>query len=94
MAFINENLDGKIAAFSGASGVGKSTLINSLAGSQRAKTGDKPGVTRGKQWVKVNDTIEVMDTPGTLYPKLSKYLEFSPSAAPISKILAPSSKEE
>jgi len=49
--------------------VGKSTLINKLAGSATAQTGDKPGVTRGKQWVKINPYLELMDTPGLLWPK-------------------------
>lgn len=47
---------------------GKSTLINNLCGKKRAETGDRPGVTRGKQWLKVDDKIELLDTPGTLYP--------------------------
>lgn len=50
---------------------GKSTIINNLAGKARTLTGNKAGVTRGKQWVKVSDYLEVLDTPGTLYPKLS-----------------------
>jgi ribosome biogenesis GTPase A len=51
--------------------VGKSTLINNLAGSKKTKTGDMPGVTLGQQWVKIDDYLDVLDTPGTLYPKLS-----------------------
>ncbi len=47
---------------------GKSTLINNFCGKKRAETGDRPGVTRGKQWLKVDDRIELLDTPGTLYP--------------------------
>lgn len=54
----------------GVPNTGKSTLTNNLCGKAKAITGNKAGVTRGKQWVKVSDTIEVMDTPGTLYPKL------------------------
>lgn len=50
--------------------VGKSTFINRMAGSQRAQVGDKPGVTRGKQWVKISPYLELMDTPGLLWPKL------------------------
>ena len=50
--------------------VGKSTLINRLAGGARAQVGDRPGVTKGKQWVKIGDYLEVMDTPGLLWPKL------------------------
>lgn len=50
--------------------VGKSTFINRIAGENRAKVGDKPGVTRGKQWVKIGPYLELMDTPGLLWPKL------------------------
>ena len=50
--------------------VGKSTLINRIAGQNRAEVGDKPGVTRGKQWVKITPYLELMDTPGMLWPKL------------------------
>ncbi len=50
--------------------VGKSTFINRLAGSNRAQVGDKPGVTKGKQWVKISEYLELMDTPGLLWPKL------------------------
>lgn len=54
--------------------VGKSTFINRIAGSNRALVGDKPGVTKGKQWVKVGPYLELMDTPGLLWPKLSDEL--------------------
>ena len=47
---------------------GKSTLINNLCGKYKAQTGNKAGVTRGKQWVKINNKIEVLDMPGTLWP--------------------------
>ncbi len=47
---------------------GKSTLINNLCGNKRAITGDKPGVTRGKQWLYVDEQMELCDTPGSLYP--------------------------
>ena len=50
--------------------VGKSTLINRIAGQNRAEVGDKPGVTRGKQWVMITPYLELMDTPGMLWPKL------------------------
>jgi ribosome biogenesis GTPase A len=50
--------------------VGKSTLINRIAGQSRAEVGDRPGVTRGKQWVKITPYLELMDTPGMLWPKL------------------------
>lgn len=49
--------------------VGKSTLINSLTGRKGAKTGNKPGVTKCKQWIKLKDNIELLDTPGILWPK-------------------------
>nr|MBQ6242697.1 ribosome biogenesis GTPase YlqF [Lachnospiraceae bacterium] len=49
--------------------VGKSTLINSLAGRASAKTGDKPGVTRGLQWIRLNASLELLDTPGILWPR-------------------------
>lgn len=47
---------------------GKSTLVNNLCNITRAQTGNKPGVTKGKQWVKVAPDFEVLDTPGTLWP--------------------------
>ena len=49
--------------------VGKSTFINSYAGKACAKTGNKPGVTKGKQWIRLNKNIELLDTPGILWPK-------------------------
>ena len=49
--------------------VGKSTFINSLAGKAAAKTGNKPGVTKGKQWIRLNKNVELLDTPGILWPK-------------------------
>ncbi len=49
--------------------VGKSTFINSFAGKACAKTGNKPGVTKGKQWIRLNKQIELLDTPGILWPK-------------------------
>lgn len=49
---------------------GKSTIINSLAPVKKTVTGNKPGVTRGKQWVKITDNVELLDTPGTLWPDL------------------------
>lgn len=50
--------------------VGKSSLINKLAGKKSAKVGNKPGVTRGKQWIKINKDLELFDTPGILWPKI------------------------
>ena len=49
--------------------VGKSTFINTLVGKGSTKTGDKPGVTRGKQWVKIKKGFELLDMPGILWPK-------------------------
>ncbi len=54
----------------GVPNVGKSTLINRIAGAARAQVGDRPGVTRSKQWVKVSDYLELLDTPGLLWGKL------------------------
>jgi ribosome biogenesis GTPase A len=53
----------------GVPNVGKSSLINRLSGRASAKTGDKPGVTRGKQWIKLGSNMELLDTPGILWPK-------------------------
>ncbi len=50
--------------------VGKSSLINKLAGRAVAKTGNRPGVTKGKQWVKLDKELELFDTPGILWPKI------------------------
>lgn len=49
--------------------VGKSTFINSYAGRACTKTGNKPGVTKGKQWIRLNKSLELLDTPGILWPK-------------------------
>lgn len=49
--------------------VGKSTFINSFAGKACTKTGNKPGVTKGKQWIRINKNVELLDTPGILWPK-------------------------
>lgn len=49
--------------------VGKSTFINSFAGRACARTGNKPGVTKGKQWIRLNKNLELLDTPGVLWPK-------------------------
>lgn len=49
--------------------VGKSSFINRLAGQKKAKVEDRPGVTRSKQWIRVNDDIELLDMPGVLWPK-------------------------
>ncbi len=55
----------------GVPNVGKSTFINRLTGSATTDVGDRPGVTRANRWVKVNPYLEVLDTPGMLWPKLS-----------------------
>lgn len=52
--------------------VGKSTFINRIAGESRAQVGDRPGVTKNKQWVKITPYLELMDTPGLLWPKLEE----------------------
>ncbi len=57
------------AMVAGIPNVGKSTFINSFAGRSCAKTGNKPGVTRGAQWVRLNKQVELLDTPGILWPK-------------------------
>ena len=49
--------------------VGKSTFINTFAGKACAKTGNKPGVTKGKQWIRLNKDVELLDTPGILWPR-------------------------
>lgn len=54
----------------GVPNVGKSTLINNLSGRKGAKTGNKPGVTKGNQWIKIKGNLELLDTPGILWPKL------------------------
>lgn len=57
------------AMVAGIPNVGKSTFINSFAGRTCAKTGNKPGVTKGKQWIRLNKQVELLDTPGILWPK-------------------------
>ena len=57
------------AMVAGIPNVGKSTFINTFAGKACAKTGNKPGVTKQKQWIRINDKIELLDTPGVLWPK-------------------------
>lgn len=57
------------AMICGIPNVGKSTFINSFAGKACAKTGNKPGVTKGKQWIRLNKSVELLDTPGILWPK-------------------------
>ena len=57
------------AMVAGIPNVGKSTFINTFAGKACAKTGNKPGVTRGKQWIRLNKNVELLDTPGILWPR-------------------------
>ena len=57
------------AMVAGIPNVGKSTFINSFAGKACTKTGNKPGVTKGKQWIRLNKEVELLDTPGILWPK-------------------------
>lgn len=57
------------AMVAGIPNVGKSTFINSFAGKACTKTGNKPGVTKGTQWVRLNKQVELLDTPGILWPK-------------------------
>ena len=54
---------------------GKSTLINSLIKKKKTVTGNKPGVTRGKQWISIDPYIDLLDTPGTLYPDFSNQIK-------------------
>ena len=56
----------------GVPNAGKSTLINRLAGKKVASIGNKPGVTKGLSWIRVNDKIELLDSPGILWPKLEE----------------------
>ena len=53
----------------GVPNVGKSSLINRMTGKKSAQTGDRPGVTRGKQWLKLKNGMQLLDTPGILWPK-------------------------
>ena len=57
------------AMVAGIPNVGKSTFINSFAGKACTKTGNKPGITKGKQWIRLNKSLELLDTPGILWPK-------------------------
>ena len=64
----------------GVPNVGKSTFINRIARRKSAKAEDRPGVTRGKQWIRVDQTLELLDTPGILWPKFDDegiYLAFT-----------------
>jgi len=52
--------------------VGKSTFLNSMVGKKMARTGSQPGVTRGKQWVRVEGRLDLLDTPGLMWPRISE----------------------
>ena len=58
----------------GVPNVGKSSFINRMAKSKRAKVEDRPGVTRGKQWVKIDENLDLLDMPGVLWPKFEDRL--------------------
>ena len=62
------------AMVAGIPNVGKSTFINTFAGKACAKTGNRPGVTKGKQWIRLNKNVELLDTPGILWPKFEDQL--------------------
>ena len=62
------------AMVAGIPNVGKSTFINTFSGKACAKTGNKPGVTKGKQWIRLNKNVELLDTPGILWPKFEDQL--------------------
>ena len=57
------------AMVAGIPNIGKSTFINSFAGKAVAKTGNKPGITKGRQWIRLDKHVELLDTPGILWPK-------------------------
>ena len=57
------------AMICGITNVGKSTFINSMLGKASTKTGNKPGVTKGTQWININDSLLLLDTPGVLWPR-------------------------
>ena len=52
--------------------VGKSTLINTLSGRKGTRTGNKPGITKATQWIKIKGSLELLDTPGILWPKFEE----------------------
>lgn len=55
--------------------VGKSTLINKLVGKKKAPTGNKPGITKALGWIRINNDLELLDTPGILWPKIESDVE-------------------
>ena len=72
--FSKKGVNGMLRAMViGVPNTGKSTIINVLSGAKKAVTGDKAGVTRNISWIKVDSNIEIMDTPGTLWPKFENF---------------------
>ena len=59
----------------GVPNVGKSTLINKLVGKKKAPTGDRPGITKALGWIRINNDLELLDTPGILWPKIESAME-------------------
>lgn len=59
----------------GVPNVGKSTLINKLVGKKKTATGNKPGITKALGWIRINDKLELLDTPGILWPKIESNIE-------------------
>ncbi len=55
--------------------VGKSSVINRLAGGRKAAVGDRPGITRGQQWIRLNKEVDLLDTPGILVPRIRRQSE-------------------
>ena len=62
--------EGEFVFVVGASGSGKSTLINKITGKKAVNVGNKPGVTKDISWIRINDKLDLMDTPGILWPKI------------------------
>jgi ribosome biogenesis GTPase A len=76
-ALLNGVAEGRPKAYRamtvGIPNVGKSSFINRLTGQRVAQTGKRPGVTRGKQWIRINRWLELLDTPGTLWPRTDDF---------------------
>ncbi len=71
LGFPTPNLRPPTSMIVGIPNVGKSTLVNRLAGKKAARTGQLPGLTRGEQWIRIAGKLELLDTPGVLWPKLA-----------------------
>ena len=74
--------------------VGKSTFINALAGKACAKTGNKPGVTKGKQWIRLNKSVELLDTPGSIKDEILQTEELAAELAKFMNSAYPGVLEE